>query len=85
MAKIQYKTNSQRENEMARKIMTGIYLALLTVMQTGCSNAHEDAAEAAADVSRQKEEILEDYKECLKANPSDKKACESYKEAVEAM
>ena len=77
---------------MIRKAIVGVCFVLLVIGQTGCSNPHKqaaraaaDASEAEADINRQKSEILEDYRKCLKDNPSDEKACEGYKGALESM
>ena len=85
-------TNLHREIKMMHKAIVGVCFALLVIGQTGCSNSHKqasraaaDASKAEADVSKQKSEILEDYRKCLKDNPSDEKACEGYNGALESM
>ncbi len=77
---------------MVRKIIVGVYLTLMVTGLTGCSNPHKEAARAAtdasnaeADISKQKAEILEDYKKCLSKNPSDAAACDGYKKAMDSM
>ncbi len=77
---------------MVRKIIVGICFAFMVMGLTGCGNPHKDAARAAtsasnaeADVSKQKAEILDDYRKCLGKNSDDATACEAYKQALEAM
>ena len=77
---------------MMHKVLIGTCLALTIILLTGCSNPHKEAARAAtaasnaeADVSKQKAQILEDYKKCVNKNPSDAKACEGYKNALDNM
>jgi hypothetical protein len=78
--------------KMVHKVIIGTCLALGVIGLTGCSNPHKEAARAAtaasnaeADVSKQKAQILEDYRKCVKNNPSDQKACEGYKSALDTM
>jgi len=77
---------------MVRKIIVGTCLVLTVIGVTGCSNPHKEAARAAtaasnaeAGVSKQKAQILEDYRKCVTKNPSDVKACEGYKSALDTL
>ena len=77
---------------MVCKVIVGFCFVLLVIGGAGCSNPHKEAARAAtqastaeADVRKQKAEILEDYRKCLKKNPSDEKACEGYQRALDSM
>jgi len=77
---------------MVHKAIVGVCSVLLVIGLAGCSNPHKqasraaaDASKAEADVHKQKSEILEDYRKCLKDNPSDEKACEGYKGALDSM
>jgi hypothetical protein len=77
---------------MARKAIVGIFVVLMAMVQTGCSNPHKDAARASTeasqaekDVSEQKAKILEDYRKCLDKNKSDEEACASYKNALDSL
>lgn len=69
-----------------RNAMIGVRYALLALVLAGCgNNPYEESAEAKAEVDEEKAKILEDYRECLKENPSDTKACEAYKDAVNSL
>ncbi len=77
---------------MRHKAIVGVFLFLLVLGQTACSNPHKEAARAASDasaaekeVSNQKAKILEDYRKCLKKNKSDEEACAGYKKALDAL
>lgn len=77
---------------MAHKVIVGVCIVLLVVVQMGCSNPHKEAARAATDASKaetevqnQKAKILEDYRKCLNKNKSDEEACASYKKALDSM
>ena len=65
-------------------IVTCLILALVLGM-TGCGSSKKRDAKARARVNNQKAAILEDYKKCLKKNPDNKEACESYRKALEAL
>jgi len=80
------------EMKMVHKVIIGTCLALTVIGLAGCSNPHKEAARAEteasnaeADISKQKAQILEDYRKCVNKNPSDPKACEGYKNAVDTM
>ena len=77
---------------MARKVIVGIFVVLMAMVQTGCSNPQKDAARASTeasqaekDVSEQKAKILEDYRKCLDKNKSDEEACAGYKSALDSL
>jgi hypothetical protein len=77
---------------MTRNAVIGVFAGPVLVMLMGCSNPHKDAARAATeaskaekDVSEQKAQILEDYRNCLKKNKSDEQACAGYKNALDSL
>lgn len=77
---------------MARKVIVGVCVVLLVVVQMGCNRAHKQASRAATDasnsekdVSEQKEKILKDYRKCLSKNKSDEDACAGYQKALDSL
>lgn len=77
---------------MTRKVIVGVFVGLIAIMQTGCSNPQKEAAKAATEaskaeksVSEEKAKILEDYRKCLNKNKSDEEACAAYKKALDSM
>ncbi len=58
---------------------------VLVLGMTGCGRSKRRAAKASRGVDKQKAAILEDYRKCLKKNPDNKDACESYRKALEGL
>jgi hypothetical protein len=84
---------------MTHKVIVGVFVGLIAIVQIGCSNPHKEAARAATEaskaeteasnaeksVSEQKAKILEDYRKCLNKNKSNEEACAAYKKALDSM
>jgi hypothetical protein len=62
---------------MARKAIVGIFVVLMAMVQTGCSNPQKEAARASTEASEAEKDVSE--------NKSDEEACAGYKKALDSL